>query len=164
MTAEFSRRTFLRVTAVSTGIALLAGCTGGASSGDQSGGDDGTANGDGGESRDKPSFDGWFDRTPNYDGVHDRTGEETVTVEVGAGNGYVFEPAAVKVSPGTTVVWEWTGAGGSHNVQEVDGVFESELAAQEGVTFEYTFDETGEYKYRCVPHETLGMVGIVVVE
>ncbi|MFC7203873.1 halocyanin domain-containing protein [Haloferax namakaokahaiae] len=165
MTERFSRRTFLRATAASTGLALLAGCTGGASSGDQSGGGNGDeSGGDGGESRDKPSFDGWFDRTPNYDGVHDHTGEDSVTVEVGTGNGYLFEPAALKVSPGTTVVWEWTGAGGTHNVQERDGKFESELSAAEGFTFEHTFDETGEYKYRCVPHESLGMVGIVVVE
>lgn len=161
MTGRFSRRAFLRTTAASTGIALLAGCSGSANSGGESGGENGESGGN------NPSFDGWFSRTGNYDGVHDRTGEESVTVAVGAdgnGAGFAFGPAAVKVSPETTVVWEWTGNGGTHNVQERDGVFESELSAQAGFTFEYTFEDSGEYKYVCVPHESLGMVGIVVVE
>lgn len=113
-------------------------------------------------------FGGWFDRTGNYDGVHDLTGQDSVTVAVGAagnGGGYAFAPAAVRVSPGTTVVWEWTGNGGTHNVvNREDGLFESELTVSEGHTFEYTFEDSGEYRYVCVPHETLGMVGVVVVE
>ncbi|KAB1188815.1 MULTISPECIES: halocyanin domain-containing protein [Haloferax] len=167
MTERFSRRTFLRATAGASGIALLAGCTGAsAGSDDETGGDT-----DGSESpapdREMPDFDGWFDRTRNYDGVHDKTGESEVTVAVGAdgnGGGFAFGPAAIKVSPGTTVVWEWTGNGGTHNVLHREGEFESELTALEGTTFEHTFEETGEYRYVCVPHETLGMVGIVVVE
>jgi plastocyanin len=37
--------------------------------------------------------------------------------------------------------------------------------AEEGsdVTFEHTFEETGTYRYLCVPHESLGMVGAVHV-
>ena len=78
---------------------------------------------------------------------------------------FAFAPAAVRVSPGTTVVWEWTGNGGTHNVvNREDGLFESELTVSEGHTFEYTFEESGEYRYVCIPHETLGMVGVVVVE
>jgi len=49
----------------------------------------------------------------------DRTGQEAMTIEVGAeGNGgaLAFGPAAVQVDPGTTVVREWTGEGGQHNV------------------------------------------------
>jgi halocyanin-like protein len=90
-----------------------------------------------------------------------------VTVAVGAsGNGgnFAFDPAAVRVSTGTTVVWEWTGQGAQHNVAAEGGGFESDLSSEEGYTFEHTFSETGTYKYVCTPHRTLGMKGVVVVE
>ena len=111
-------------------------------------------------------FDGWFDGVDNYDGVVDRTGQSEVTVEVGVDNGgqpYGFGPAAVRVDPGTTVVWEWTGRGSSHNVVAEDGSFESGLSAEEGHTFSHTFDSEGTYRYVCTPHQSLGMKGAVVV-
>jgi len=112
-------------------------------------------------------LDAWFAQTSNYDGVVDKTGSSTVTVTVGAqanGGAFGFGPAAVRVDPGTTVVWEWSGKGGSHNVAAADGSFESELAGSSGHTFEHTFEEAGTYRYACTPHETLGMKGAVVVE
>jgi len=111
-------------------------------------------------------FGGWFDGVSNFDGVVDRTGRDEVTVEVGVQNGdgpYGFGPAAVRVSPGTTVTWEWNGEGGSHNVVHTDGAFESELVAEAGHTFSYTFETEGTYEYYCSPHEALGMKGAVVV-
>ncbi|QKY18915.1 halocyanin domain-containing protein [Halolamina sp. CBA1230] len=112
------------------------------------------------------SFDGWFDGVSNYDGVADRTGESEVTVEVGVDNGgqpYGFGPAAVRVDPGTTVVWEWTGRGGSHNVVAENGAFESEMSSEEGHTFSHTFEEEGTFRYVCTPHQSLGMKAAVVV-
>jgi len=111
-------------------------------------------------------FDGWFDDVDNYDGVVDRTGQSEVTVEVGVDNGgqpYGFGPPAVRIDPGATVVWEWTGDGGSHNVVAEDGSFESELVGEAGHTFSHTFEEEGVYKYVCIPHEALGMKGAIVV-
>jgi len=93
----------------------------------------------------------------------DRTGEETVGVSVGAGAGFEFAPANVVVDVGTTVVWEWTGAGGGHNVVDTEGTFESELVAEEGHTFEHAFAEPGLFEYVCTPHQTRGMVGTVDV-
>ncbi len=93
----------------------------------------------------------------------DRTGEETVDVVVGSDGGFGFDPAHIIVDLGTTVHWEWNGEGGGHNVVEVNDTFESELTAEEGFTFEYTFDETGPYEYVCTPHQTQGMVGTVEV-
>jgi hypothetical protein len=71
----------------------------------------------------------------------------------------------VRISPGTTVVWEWTGAGGGHNVVAEDGTFSSgeDYVSEAGYTYEYTFESEGTYRYVCVPHETLGMKGAVVV-
>ena len=62
----------------------------------------------------------WLAETDNYGrSVTDMTGSGSVEVAVGAeGNGgnFAFEPAAIRVSPGTTVNWTWTGNGGAHNV------------------------------------------------
>jgi halocyanin-like protein len=114
----------------------------------------------------QPSFDGWMSDVGNYSEVADATGQDEVTVTVGAqGNGgnFAFDPPAVQVDPGTTVVWEWTGEGGQHNVvAEEGGDFESELSAEEGFTFEQTFDSEGVAKYFCQPHLGLGMKGVVV--
>jgi halocyanin-like protein len=155
--AQLRRRTFAATVGLA-GATALAGCSGG-SGGD--GGDDGDG-GDGG----KRSFGGWLDNVDNYDGVVDETGSGKVTVQVGAaGNGghFAFEPAAVKVSSGTTVTWEWTDEG-TYNVAANDGSFESEMTSEAGYTFEHTFDDAGTYKYSCTPHESMGMKGVVVVE
>lgn len=108
----------------------------------------------------------WLSDTSNFDGVVDKTGQSSVTVEVGVeanGGAFGFGPAAIRVSPGTTVTWKWTGKGSSHNVVDSGGAFESKLADAAGHTFEHTFSETGTYTYACTPHKTLGMKGAVIV-
>ncbi len=126
--------------------------------------------GDGGtdESEGTGEFDGWFDGVSNFDGVVDETGRDEVTVTVGAsGNdgSFAFDPAAIRVSEGTTVVWEWAGEGGKHNVVADDGSFRSgDPVSGADTTFRHTFDGTGTYEYYCSPHKNLGMKGAVVVE
>jgi halocyanin-like protein len=115
----------------------------------------------------QPSFGGWLSDVTNYSEVVDQTGNSEVTVEVGVdanGGAFGFGPAAVQVDPGTTVVWEWNGAGGQHNVvAESGGEFESETVTEAGFTFEQTFEEEGVVQYYCQPHRSLGMKGVVVV-
>lgn len=99
------------------------------------------------------------------EGVVDWTDRDEGTVVVGGGDdGLSFTPAIVRISPGTTVVWEWSGEGGAHNVVAEDGAFESELSGDEGFTFEHTFEESGAFLYYCAPHRALGMKGAVIVE
>jgi len=120
--------------------------------------------GDGGASAE---LEEWFSNVDNYDSVADETGSDQVTVSVGAqGNGgaFAYDPPAIRISTGTTVVWEWTGQGAQHNVAAEGGAFESELNAEEGFTFEHTFSSSGTYRYACTPHRTLGMKGAVIVE
>jgi|SRR6056297_2837267 len=93
----------------------------------------------------------------------DLTGEATVTVAVGADGGFSYAPAHVRVDAGTTVVWEWTGRGGGHDVYAVDGSFASEILAGAGHTFERRFDDPGVREYVCTPHQTRGMRGSVEV-
>ncbi|WP_254824623.1 halocyanin domain-containing protein [Haloglomus halophilum] len=134
------RRTFL-VTAASV---AGAGCIGG-------GGGEGDSYGD------------WFDGVDNFDGEVDRTGQDETRVMVGVDDGLAYGPPAIIITPGTTVVWEWTGNGGGHNVVSDDGIFESELTKEAGHTFEQTFDDSGLFRYFCTPHSDLGMRGGVRV-
>ncbi|WP_135305861.1 halocyanin domain-containing protein [Haloarcula amylovorans] len=145
MTAEtYSRRTVLRAGA---GVAV-----GGAALGNVR------------PARGQTALDGWLDGVENYDGVVDKTGSDSVTIEVGVkanGGNFGFGPAAVRVDPGTTVTWKWVN--GSHNVVDDAGNFESEMSGETGFTFEQTFEETGVVKYFCLPHKSMGMRGVVVV-
>lgn len=117
-------------------------------------------------------YGGHLDDVDNYNGeTADATGMEEVTVLVGAGNtGLRFDPPAVLVDPGTTINWEWTGAGGAHNVHhdvdESERVFRSgEAVATEGVEYSFTFEDAhaGSHPYVCQPHRANGMKGVVVV-
>jgi halocyanin-like protein len=104
----------------------------------------------------------------NYTGsLTDETGSDQVTVDVGAeanGGAFGFGPAAIRVDPGTTVTWEWTGEGGGHNVVAEDETFNSgQAVAEAGTTFDHTFEAAGVWLYFCVPHKALGMKGAVVV-
>jgi len=105
----------------------------------------------------------YLDGANGFDGIEDMTGQDSVTVEVGAGEGLSFSPAAVQIDPGTTVTWEWTGEGGRHNVVNEGGEFESELTSEEGFTFEQQFDSDGTFLYFCGPHKQFGMRGAIVV-
>ncbi|MFB6155474.1 MAG: halocyanin domain-containing protein [Haloferacaceae archaeon] len=130
-------------------------------------GPQGTDGSDTAQNGGEQSLASWFDDVGNYEGVVDRRGERGVTVRVGTrGNGgaFAYDPPAVRVSPGTTVTWEWTGAGGYHDVAAVDGSFGSDLLGEAGAAFAATFASAGSYRYYCTPHRGLGMKGAVVVE
>ena len=139
------RRAYLTAVAgslVTGSLAALAGCGGGGSD----------------------EYGDWFSNVDNYDGEVDRTGESRVAVAVGADDGFAFEPAAIRVDAGTTVVWEWTGEGGRHNVVERGGAFESAYHEDAGATFDHSFDDPGLFPYYCEPHREMGMKGGVRVE
>ncbi|MFB6233892.1 MAG: halocyanin domain-containing protein [Halopenitus sp.] len=167
---DLDRRTFVATTGTVLAT-LLAGCSGG---GGSSGGSDGGSGGSGSTSggsdggskhlAEEPNYDGWFENVDNYDGTHDLTGKDSVSVTVGAGDGLKFAPPAIAVSVGTTVTWKWSGQGGQHNVVAKGGAFESKLASEKGHTFTHTFEKKGVYKYKCNPHASIGMKGAVVVK
>jgi plastocyanin len=97
-----------------------------------------------------------------------------------------FVPATYEVTVGETLVWRNT-SGAEHTVTAYEegipdeaeffasGGYEGEQEARDawfddrggriGVrdTFEHTFEVAGEYSYFCIPHETGGMTGKVVV-
>ncbi len=140
------------------------GAGGNQTAGNETGGNQTEGGGDGGGGGGgPPDFGGYLDDANNYSEVVDLRGESEPTVEVGAGDGLAFGPAAVHVDNGATVTWEWTGEGGSHNVVHTDGAFESDLTGEAGATFTHTFDSDGIYNYYCDPHRSSGMKGSVVV-
>ncbi|MFD1645244.1 halocyanin domain-containing protein [Haloarchaeobius litoreus] len=119
-----------------------------------------------GQQEEEVSLVDWFDGVGNVDGLVDRTGESEVTITVGSqGNGgaFAFDPPAVRIDPGTTVVWEWSGNGGVHDVAAEDGSFASEMKGEDGATYERTFEETGVVRYACNPHKSMGMRAALVV-
>jgi halocyanin-like protein len=143
-----SRRTLLKATAGAAGATALPGLAAGQSD----------------------AVDEWLSDAGNYDGsIADETGNDSVTVEVGAdGNGgtFAFAPPAVRVDPGTTVTFTWVS--NTHNVvveSQPDGAgWEGhETIENEGFEFESTFETKGAYLYFCDPHLSAGMKGAIVV-
>ena len=67
-----------------------------------------------------------------------------------------FEPEAVTVEAGATTTWRWEGS----NAHDVSGEgFTSEV--QTSGSFEHTFDEAGEFVYRCTIHSEMRATVIV---
>ena len=163
----------------SIALASLAGCSGGSSGTSEPTGTDATPDSTPTETPEPtatteptptatatpsgPAYGDWFSNVPNFEETVGETGKSEVTVQVGAEGGLVFGPPAVKVSTGTTIVWEWTGKGGMHNVVHQGGSFESEFHSEAGATFQHTFSSPGTNKYYCAPHEARGMKGAVYV-
>jgi len=117
-------------------------------------------------SSDYPAVDEWLADVEVYDGtVEDWRDHPSPIVTVGSAEGeseFTFSPPAARVSTGTTVRWVWTG--GPHTVTFENADVGSDVRTEPGVGFEYTFDETGVYRYACAPHQSLGAKGAIVVE
>ena len=172
MTDNLSRRRYVAGTGAVLTLGTLAGCSGGGDGGDGSDGSDGgdSSGGGGSPSDDVPTeIDEYLADARLYDGtIMDYTGQDEVTVAVGAGDvGFAFDPAAIRIDAGTTVVWEWTGEGGGHNVASAENnevEFDNgETISEEGYTFERSFDNAGNQLYECTPHRANGMLGAIEV-
>ncbi|WP_244531705.1 plastocyanin/azurin family copper-binding protein [Halogranum amylolyticum] len=95
-----------------------------------------------------------------------------------------FDPKRFTVSAGTRVKWTndsdvghtvtaYDGQISSEEAYFASGEFDSEKGARNNVsggliasgeTYEHTFEVTGMYEYVCIPHESSGMTGTVVVK
>jgi halocyanin-like protein len=159
------RRDFMRAaggaTAAAGATASAAGPAAAAGGGEEGGGEGGKT---------VPAFGPFLDDANLYseESIVDARDQDAVTVEVGAGDGLAFDPPAVWVSPGTTVTWEWTGEGGTHNVVAESGpaALDSGDPVDSGSkTYEYEFteDDAGITTYYCSPHKTSGMKGGIAV-
>lgn len=97
--------------------------------------------------------------------------EVAAEVTVGPGGETRFDPASVTIATGETVRWIWDSS--NHNVEPEDIPDDADWTGTEGDSgktysaghvYTHTFEVAGEYDYVCVPHQSLGMTGTVVVE
>ncbi|RYE10513.1 MAG: pseudoazurin [Hyphomicrobiales bacterium] len=75
-----------------------------------------------------------------------------------------FEPAFLKVEPGDTVTFIAQDKG--HNTEAIAGKLPDGAVTWKGKINEeitVTFDVAGFYAYKCLPHYSLGMVGLIQV-
>lgn len=76
----------------------------------------------------------------------------------------VFDPPVLRVAPGDTV--RFVAADRGHNAQIIDGMLPEGAEGFRGRVneeFEVTFTTEGTYGYVCQPHQTMGMVGFILV-
>lgn len=81
---------------------------------------------------------------------------------------YYFDPIGLTVEAGTTV--EWTLDSGEHSstayedrIPEGSEAWDSGVLTEDAATFNHTFDAEGTYDYYCTQHQSLEMVGRIVV-
>lgn len=77
----------------------------------------------------------------------------------------VFYPRVVKVKPGDTVKFVSVKKG--HNTESIKNMIpqgSEKWKSKLSKDFSITFEKPGIYGYRCTPHVTLGMVGLIIVE
>ncbi len=82
----------------------------------------------------------------------------------GADGDMQFDPQLLKISPGDTVHFVAVDKG--HNAQSIDGMIPDgakPFSGPIGGDLTVTLTVPGVYGYRCSPHGTLGMVGLIVV-
>ena len=111
------------------------------------------------------------------------SGQASSSLAVTMPDDHTFEPKTATIETGGTVTWT-NESDIQHTVTAYEdeipaeavyfasGGFESERAARNRVTegliapgenYEHTFDQPGTYGYCCIPHESSGMVGTVLV-
>lgn len=98
-------------------------------------------------------------------------------IQIGGPKGeFVFLPDRLKIQPGERVTWVLQSGGHTvtayhpknHSAYQSRIPIEaepwdSELLTEKGATFAWTFTKEGVYNYFCRPHESIGMVGAIVV-
>jgi plastocyanin len=96
---------------------------------------------------------------------------------VGMTNTMKYTPDTVRVETGQTVRWENSSAVMHTVTADPEEAFKNEsVTLPDGAstfnsgnldpkaTFEHTFKVAGTYRYFCIPHEAVGMIGTVIVE
>jgi plastocyanin len=167
--SRFTRRRMIQLTGGAAAVGL-AGCVGASTNSDPSDASDGSAD----DQHDEGTEDGHDDGEAGHDeaiGAPSDTAEVKMITEDG---GYHFEPHVVRVNVGGTVTF--VNESGSHSatayhpefdqprlVPEGTDAWDSGLLMEAGATFEHTFETEGVYHYYCIPHESLGMIGSVIV-
>ena len=76
-----------------------------------------------------------------------------------------FSPSSVTITEGDSVRFFWSGELLAHNAVAEDGLFDSgDTSRNVDYTFTFEAGTNGTHQYVCEPHESVGMVGTVIVE
>ena len=87
---------------------------------------------------------------------------QPTTVDILVG-GTSFSDDDVTIAPGTTVRWIWMN--GSHTVTPTGhSEWTSTMLDSSGDTLVHVFNNTGTFNYHCIPHQSLGMTGVIRVQ
>jgi pseudoazurin len=89
---------------------------------------------------------------------------EIKMLDHGDGGMMMFDPQLLKITPGDTVHFVATDK--DHNAASIPGMIPSgaqSFESQIGQDLKVTLTVPGVYGYRCTPHGSLGMVGLIVV-
>lgn len=96
--------------------------------------------------------------------------EHIVEARSGGASEMRFFPESLEVSLGDTVTWV-NASNVYHNVKSLGKDIPKEAEPlkspglrKKGDKWSYTFNVPGEYKYFCVPHRAMGMVGQVIAK
>ncbi len=83
----------------------------------------------------------------------------------GGGRGpFRFQPAVLRFSLGETVEFTFVSESQSHTFT-VDGLgINVEVGGAAVADFKFTFTQSGAYRVNCIPHQSLGMVGLITVQ
>ena len=80
-------------------------------------------------------------------------------------NNLRFSPPTTTLSEGDSVHFLWSGEALAHNAVEENGLFDSGDASRNvDYLFVFKVGTAGTYDFVCEPHESLGMMGTVIVE
>ncbi len=80
------------------------------------------------------------------------------------GGNYIYDPAEITVATGETLELVLTSQNEFHSFTVDDLGIDVEVEAGETDKLVFTFDEPGTYDFICLPHESLGMVGQIIVQ
>ena len=81
-----------------------------------------------------------------------------------ANSEYKFNPEQLMFTVGETVKLNLTSQSEFHSFTVDDLGIDLEVEADTTESFTFTFDKPGTYDIICIPHESLGMVGTIVVQ
>jgi len=104
-------------------------------------------------------------------------GQASTTVSLGGQKGeLIFSPDRLRIQPGQKVTWVLQSGGHTvtayhpknHSeylarIPQGAEPWDSDLLVQKDARFSWTFTTEGVYHYFCRPHESVGMVGAIVV-
>ena len=83
--------------------------------------------------------------------------------DAGGSGDYKFAPSDFKFKRGEAVTFIMTAETEFHTFTVDELAIDESVSAGETTTFTHTFDKPGTYRLICIPHESLGMVGKLVV-